>query len=200
MKNISLAQAFAQWQELAKGIDKNDGPALAESWNDYTGHLAKNGQLCALQYHYAPAYDEPMPGEGSFWDNLRDDREFILNAMGVKVDCTRVPALRRHGWDASASHWSVTVRYNGSAARFVYSMGSAHSGNPKLCDVLYSVMRDADAYENARDFEDFAREFGYDDSRAARVAYNECKKSGEKLARLFSADELSSLRELFEDM
>lgn len=200
MQRISLSQAFAQWQELAADVPKDDAPALAESWNDYTDSLCKDGALCDLQYHYCPAFDDEMPGDGSQFDPLSDDREFILDAMGVTLRATRKPAMRREGWDASASHWSVSIHRDGKAAQWTYSMGSAHTGSPELCDVLNSVMRDADAYENAQDVLDFAQEFGYGEAKAARAAYKACKESGEKLARLFSASELSDLRELFEDM
>lgn len=56
MQRISLSQAFAQWQELAADIPQDDAPMLAESWNDYTDSLCKDGALCDLQYHYAPVY------------------------------------------------------------------------------------------------------------------------------------------------
>lgn len=85
MQRISLSQAFAQWQELAADLPQDDAPMLAESWNDYTDSLCKDGALCDLQYHYAPAYDEEMPGDGSRFDPLSDDREFILDALGVTM-------------------------------------------------------------------------------------------------------------------
>jgi hypothetical protein len=108
MQRISLSQAFAQWQELAADIPQDDAPMLAESWNDYTDSLCKDGALCDLQYHYAPAYDEEMPGDGSRFDPLSDDREFILDALGVTMRATRKDGPRE-GWDASASHWRVTL-------------------------------------------------------------------------------------------
>lgn len=128
-----------------------------------------------------------------------DDRDYILDAMGVTLRATRKPAMQREGWDASASHWDVSIHREGKAAQWSYSMGSALTGTPKLCDVLNSIVRDADAYENAQDVLDFAQEFGYSEAKAARAAYKACKESGEKLAQLFTASELSGLRELFEN-
>lgn len=110
---ISLSQAFAQWQELAEGIDKDDGPALAESWNDYTDALCKDGELLPLQYQYAPAYDEDMPGEGSRFDELADDREFILSAMGATLSAVFVPWSRSRNKDEKmpSINWRVTLKY-----------------------------------------------------------------------------------------
>lgn len=116
---ISIAQAFAQWQELASSIHKqygeDDVPAMNESWNDYTDGLAKDGQLCALQYHYCPAYDEPMPGTGSRWDALSDDREFILDAMNVTLEATFIPfsQSRNKAEKTPSLNWLVTLKKDG---------------------------------------------------------------------------------------
>ena len=112
---ISLSQAFRQWQELAASIPVGDKPALAESWNVYTDSLAKNGELSALQYHYAPAWDEPMPGDGSRYDALSDDRAFILECMGVGLVATFVPfsQSRNKGESRPSLNWKVTLRYRG---------------------------------------------------------------------------------------
>lgn len=129
MSYISLSAAFAQWQELAAGIDKDDGPALAESWNDYTDGLTKDGQLCALQYHQAPAYDEPMPGEGSRRDALRDDREFILDAMKITLDAEFVPfsQSRNKGEAHKSLNWRVTLKKDGREVITTdYMQGSGH--------------------------------------------------------------------------
>lgn len=197
MQRISLSQAFAQWQELAADIPKDDAPALAESWNDYTDSLCKDGALCDLQYHYAPAFDEEMPGDGSRFDPLSDDREFILDALGVTMRATRKDGPRE-GWDASASHWRVTLRRDRASMTTDYSMGAAHTGSPELADVLNCLMRDAEC--GAQSFEDFCADLGYDtDSRSAEKTWRACKVTAVGLARLFSDGMLRDLRELFED-
>lgn len=130
MSFISLSQAFAQWQELAADIPKDDGPALAESWNDYTDSLAKDGELCALQYHYAPAYDDPMPGSGSCWDALSDDREFILERMGVTLDAVFVPfsQSRNKAEKLPSLNWRVTIKKDGrDVIETDYMQGSGHA-------------------------------------------------------------------------
>lgn len=115
MSYISLAQAFDQWRELSAGIPKDDAPALAESWNVYTDSLAKDGELCALQYHYAPPYDDPMPGHGSRFNPLRDDIAHILDALGVTLAATFVPfSVSRNKDEKEPSlNWRVTLRKGG---------------------------------------------------------------------------------------
>ena len=196
---ISLAQAFTQWQELAADIPKDDHPMLAESWNNYTDSLAKDGELTALQYHYAPSYDDPMPGEGSRYDELSDDREFILDAMGIELDSVASSGTRE-GWDAGASHWKCVLTHNGmTTERFDYSMGSAHNWMPDACDVLYSLLLDASYGEY--DFDDYCSELGEsEDSRKAYASWEACRALGAELDRLFTSSELEQLRELFEGM
>jgi hypothetical protein len=126
---ISLSQAFAQWQELAANIPKDDGPALAESWNNYTDSIAKDGDLCALQYHYAPAYDDTMPGEGTRFDPLADDREFILDAMNITLTAVFVPfSQSRNKTEKNPSlNWRVTLRKDGrDVIETDYTQGCAH--------------------------------------------------------------------------
>lgn len=127
---INLATAHNAWQELAESIPTNDRPARAESWNNYVDALQKDGQLLELQVHYAPAHDEEMPGEGRRFDPLADDREFILDAMGVTMAATFVPksASRNSGKKESSLNWRITLSRNGRqvSKTFDYQQGEAY--------------------------------------------------------------------------
>lgn len=198
MSPISLAEAHAAWLELAELFaDQRDTDALAQGWNDYTDSLLKGGQLTALQYHYAPAHNERMPGVGSKYDSLADDRAHVLAAMGVTLKATR--SLRpREDWPGDASHWHVTLRRNDASLTTTYSMGSAHTGGPELQDVLNCMLSDAQCGEY--DFADFCAELGYDeDSRKAERTWRECRRMAKRLTGLFDSAELGGLRELFAD-
>lgn len=199
MRPINLSQAFDQWQELAADIPKNDYPMLAESWNNYTDSLARDGNLCALQYHYTPAYDEPMPGSGSRFDALADDRAYILDAMGVGMKSKRAESRAdAEEWGAGASHWRVTITRAGKRIITAFSMGSAHMGKPALCDVVGCLLRDIE-YANDS-FSDWCDALGLDsDSRKAERTWRACKRTAAAMARLFSASELAELSELFAD-
>jgi len=199
MSYINLSQAFAQWQELAANIPKNDGPALAESWNDYTDSLCKDGQLCVLQYHYCPAYDDDMPGTGSQWNALSDDREFILDAMGVTLRYSLAKNQQRDGWAEGSTHWRVTLVRNKVRFTVDYSMGSAAGSSPEICDVVNCLLLDCSLGKQS--FPDFCSELGRDtDSRKAHADWKSCKKALFNMHRLFTASEISDLRDLFSDM
>ena len=198
---ISLSAAFADWREnIAQNIPSDDVPMLSGSWNDYTDSLCKDSQLSALQYHYAPAYDDSMPGDGSRFDPLRDDREHILDGMGVTIRSTPAAAPSDDdAWGATASHWSVTIVRNGKRFAVGYHMGSAYKGEPPRADVVNSLLCDAEGVDQAL-FVDWCEEYNFDpDSRKALATFRACKATARKLARLFNGSELADLRELFED-
>lgn len=91
---------------------------------------------------------------------------------------------------AGADHWRVTLRRPGNRKMTVYfSMGSAHNGKePEVADVLDSLASDASGIENARSFEDWCGEYGYDtDSRKAHRTYTICKREAERLQKFLDA-------------
>lgn len=251
MNIISIAQAFEQWKELAADIPRNDHAMLAESWNDYTDSLCKDGQLGALQYHYCPAFDDQMPEDGERFDTLSGDREFILAAMNVTLDATFVPfsQSRNKSEKQPSLNWRVTLKKDGREVITTdYMQGCAHApayktpvtfsdGNrderstnkaikqecetgkrvkqmrgiyylatgskidpPDVADVLFSLLRDADAL-NCRDFADWCADLGCDDdSTKARATYDACIETATKLRAAFGDQTLRDLNELFEDM
>ena len=84
-----------------------------------------------------------------------------------------------------------------------FRSGTGHAKNgvptlPKLNDVIFSLLMDWRG--GCGTFEDFCFLFGYNqDSRRAFGIWEACKKSGEKLQKLFSADEIAELEEAFQD-
>lgn len=197
----SIASIYNDWNESIRPLlPPRDSCALAESWNDYTDAAAKNGELGSLQYHFRPAHDDPMPEEGSQHDKLAGDRDYILEAMGLTMKTERRTRARA-GWGPGASHWTVTLARRGESMRAPYSMGSAHTGQPDMVDVLGSLLLDANCAGES--FADFCAELGMDtdtaeDRSKADRAYNACKRAADGLARLFTPAELDDLRELFE--
>lgn len=69
--------------------------------------------------------------------------------------------------------YRVTLHYDGGAMTVPFGMGSALTEEPTAADVLNCLASDASGYENARTFEEWASEYGYDpDSRSAERTYN----------------------------
>lgn len=80
------------------------------------------------------------------------------------------------GMDKNARHYDVTL-YRGPGTAYsmnlYYSKGSALPRGVKVEEVLDCLASDAAGYDNARDFEDWASEYGYDpDSRKAEGIYD----------------------------
>ena len=84
-----------------------------------------------------------------------------------------------------ATHWRCKLTYQGRQLTVHYSMGSAHTGEPEIADVLRCLVDEAVSFENARDFEDWARELGFDpDSRKAERIFRQVEKNSRGLKRL----------------
>jgi hypothetical protein len=67
---------------------------------------------------------------------------------------------------AGSSHYKATIRRGRFSMTIPYSMGPAHLRDPRAEDVLDCLASDAAGFENARSFEEWASEYGYDtDSR-----------------------------------
>lgn len=79
----SYQDVHDNWMELVKecNIDRDDGPAMAESWNDYTDSICKDGDFTAKQYHFCPAWDDTMPD---------CDLTHVLEGLSLGVHQSRV--------------------------------------------------------------------------------------------------------------
>lgn len=75
-----------------------------------------------------------------------------------------------------------------------FSQGSAHKKSPTLAEVLDCLASDASGVDNARSFEDWASEYGYDtDSRKTERTYQICKKQAQELKALLGQDAYNQL-------
>jgi len=116
---------------------------------------------------------------------MKDLKEFIEENK-IKMCCEMVdenPHMQDQDW--KANHYKVTLKHQGRQFTMYYSMGLGLKGEPKIDDVLDCCAMDSAGIENARSFEDWANEYGYDpDSRKAEKTYNTCEKQANKLKNL----------------
>ncbi len=124
---------------------------------------------------------------------LLESLEFTPRIVGLRVNSD--------GWKNYT--WLVWLERGGSLTSLEYQCGTGHAKDgvptpPGVNDVIFSLLTD---WQGGREtFEDFCSSFGYDeDSRKAYKIWEACKKSGEKLQKLFSADEIEELEEAFRD-
>jgi hypothetical protein len=95
-------------------------------------------------------------------------------------------------------HWRCILRANGDQRRRLtvpFSMGRGHNGAaPELADVLDCLASDSAGLENARDFEDWCGEYGYDtDSRKAERTYRTVQRQAKKLRAFLGDDAYKAL-------
>lgn len=81
----------------------------------------------------------------------------------------------------------ITQVGRGNSAELVvyFSQGSAHKKPPTLADVLDCLAMEASGVDNAKDFEDWASEYGYDtDSCKAEYTYDVCREQAQQLKNM----------------
>jgi hypothetical protein len=70
-----------------------------------------------------------------------------------------------------------------------FGMGSANTEEPDAADVLNCLASDASGYENARSFEEWASELGFDaDSRKAERTYREVERQAQQLRAFLGSE------------
>lgn len=104
----------------------------------------------------------------------------------TKLTCKRVsknPHMHDDKWPAD--HWRCTMSRRGKRMSVFFSKGHGHHGKPPTSsEIIESLALDASGYENARGYDDWASEYGYDtDSRRAHRTYNAVKSEASRLRR-----------------
>lgn len=95
---------------------------------------------------------------------------------------------------AGSTHWVCRFRRAGKRMSVHFSMGPAHSGEPKTDEVLDCLASDASSFENAGSFESWAGDYGYDtDSRKAERTYRAVEKQTAKLRAFLSPEAFETL-------
>lgn len=132
--------------------------------------------------------------------------EFIQdNNIGIRCDIVDAnPNMNDPKWDAT--HYRVSINRGGFVdgpyreMETYFSQGKGHVNVPDLRDVLDCLASEAAGYENARTFEDWAEEYGYDtDSRKAERTYHAIQGQSVLLLRFLGRtlfDELLAIERL----
>lgn len=119
-----------------------------------------------------------------------DTREFVTT-HGITADVAPAdsnPNMAGDNWSASANHWLVTLRMGRKRMQVPYSTGAA-LGAPDATDVLDTLASDASSIWNARDFEDWAGDYGYDtDSRQAYRTWQLTSRQAKRLQQFLGVE------------
>lgn len=93
--------------------------------------------------------------------------------------------------------WKVTVTApGGKTITRDYFMGSAHTGEPKLMDVLECLISDAEVVAD-RSVEDFMADMGYENYTEALKVYKACERTANRLGEILTPLEYDVLVRTF---
>src|SRR4051812_41804307 len=91
------------------------------------------------------------------------------------------------GWE----HYAYKVRLHRAGRQMTTSwmQGLGITSDPSARAVLESLFLDAAGYDNARGFEDWAADYGYDTDSKAEALYRRCGTNAKRLANLFDVSD-----------
>lgn len=124
-------------------------------------------------------------------ENLTQTQKTLLNEISTTKTYIGKSDL------TSGNAYRVTLTRNGKGIGFVFNDNIYNESDKN--DFIFSLLRDSQAYENARDLTDFMLDFGYDNTPQAKKVYNACKKQSERLHKLFNNTEIEMLEKIFEN-
>jgi hypothetical protein len=120
-------------------------------------------------------------------------KQFITKNR-IRIESVMVDSNPNMDDSQQMDHYKVTLRRPGKQMTLYFSHGQAVCHDPEVEDVLDCLASDSSSVENAKGFEDWAREFGYDtDSRKAEKTYDACQDQAVKLCKFLG-------RELYEEL
>ena len=91
----------------------------------------------------------------------------------------------------SGNAYKVRIYYNGKYCQMVFHDNYQNKSDKN--DFLYSLLMDADAYNNTMDLDDFASAYGYEKNSECIRAYKACKAQAKKVERLFTEEEVEAI-------
>jgi len=113
----------------------------------------------------------------------------FINRNGITCESVMVDSNPHMEGSENMDNYKSTLRFGRHQLTVPFSMGVALCHEPTPEDVLECLASDSASIENARDFDDWCSEFGYDtDSRKAERTYNVCQTQAGKLKRFLGDD------------
>jgi len=124
-------------------------------------------------------------------DQFITEQQLVMSVRSVK----RNPRMQG---EQMPRNFECTIEFEGRGYHepltVYFSQGSAHKKPPTLAEVLDCLASDAAGVDNAKDFEDWASEYGYDtDSRKAERIYDVCKAQAQELKDLLGGKAYAQL-------
>ena len=116
-------------------------------------------------------------------------KQLVKRVRATATYGARLDYDKQSKWQRSAHGWTVRLTYKRRSMTVDFWTGAAITAEPDAASVLECLCSDAAGIENARGFEDWAAEYGYDtDSREAEATFRACQRQTERLRRFLGAD------------
>lgn len=113
----------------------------------------------------------------------------FVNKNKIKAEAECADSNPHMADSKNMNHFKVILRHNRRQMTIPFSQGYGISGEPTAADVLNCLASDSASVENARSFEDWASDLGYDpDSRKAEKIFKACETQAEKLKKFLGDD------------
>lgn len=96
-------------------------------------------------------------------------------------------AVAKSDWQKTATSYRITLKYKGKQMSVDFWCGSL-CDTPNAFDVMYNLCADACGFENSVSFEDWNKEFGYEDSREAWRVYKAVQSQTRRLENMLGDD------------
>lgn len=119
----------------------------------------------------------------------------VIEGAALTMTSKRVSRNPQMPDSENMDHWQVKLKRGRDTMTLYFSKGYGHSGQaPTVEEVLDCLASDAAGFDNARNFEEWASEYGYDtDSRKAEKIYNTIKAQREQLENLLGPSMYAAL-------
>lgn len=118
----------------------------------------------------------------------------FVNENKIKMDVSWTDENKLNKEWKNANHYKVTLKYNVYQLTTYFSQGYGIDREPNAEDVLNCLASDSLGVDNARSFEEWAVEYGYDtDSRKAEKIYKTCEKQAKKLESFLGTERYQEL-------
>lgn len=119
----------------------------------------------------------------------------FIAAAGLKMSVESAYSNPSMDDSSNMDHWKCVLRIGRRQMTVPFSQGYGHNGRePELSNVLSCLASDSASIENARSFEEWASDFGYDtDSRKAERTFHVCERQAGRLKAFLGSDLYSTL-------
>lgn len=116
----------------------------------------------------------------------------FIRVNRIRMDAERTDSNPNMDDSAHMDHWKCVLKMGYKRMTVYFSQGYGHNGRePKVADVLDCLASDAAGVENARSFEDWCSEYGYDtDSRKAEKTFKVCEHQAKRLENFLGGEHL----------